>query len=79
MLDERACSDAASTWIWPRIAASEARLRAAEDALRLADARFRQGARLLLEVLDAQTAFPRARTERVGALAPFDCAQFRLL
>ncbi len=62
-----------------RIGAAETRAGAAAEALRLAEARRREGAGLLLEALDAQTALTRARTERVRAIADLERAQFRML
>ena len=61
-----------------RLGAADARVAASEEALRLADARRRGGAALLIEVLDAQAALTRARTDRLEATLEFNRSQARL-
>ena len=53
----------------PRITAAEAQVTNAQEALRLAEGRYRAGIGVFLDVLDAQTALDTARTNRVNAQA----------
>jgi outer membrane protein TolC len=54
-------------------------LRAATDALRLSEARFKAGTAIALEVLDAQDVFAQARFNLAQAIIEFNAAQARLL
>ena len=61
------------------IEAIETEVEAATAARALAQARYEQGAALLIEVLDSQVQLLRAQVARAGALADFNRAQFAYL
>ncbi|MBI2844666.1 MAG: TolC family protein [Armatimonadetes bacterium] len=61
-----------------KISSAEAGLASAEEAYRISERRLKNGVGLTLEVLRAQEALARARTNLVAAIAGFNAAQARL-
>ena len=62
-----------------RIPLAEDGFRAANDALRLSEARFKVGTGIALEVLDAQNVLAQARFNFARAIVDYNSAQVRLL
>ena len=60
------------------VVAAEAQVKNAQEALRLAEGRYRAGIGVFLDVLDAQTALDTAQTNRVNAASSLDQARAAL-